>query len=275
MLLSLSRRYAFLANGKAASSALEEVLGPQCEIASSNSRKSGLHPLVGGGGKHLNYRDFLTVMNPFLERFLPIRHYFVFGVMREPMSRLQSMFRFWTRPGKMREYPPPDWDFARFIADVTESDRARRAPGSGAFFQHDFFRDRAGALSLNYIIKVENMAASLEHLREETGLDFTAVVDHRVNVTGAGVEAVADDGLRRAVETHFARDYELYESSCDRLLNPWDRSGELDVAAALRWMAGRNQFEVAATMLTKLRQRLAANPDWNPAEVIALLDARS
>lgn len=271
MLLSLSRRYVFLASGKAASSSFEAALGPECEIASSNNRRAGLHPLLGTSGKHMSYRAFTTVFGRFLRRFLPIEHYFIFGVAREPLRRMESMYRYFSRP----EAGPNTalnrgTSWPRFLEERIEAHAAGEQIG-----QHRFFCDERGALSLNYLVRFEEIGASLEHLLEATGLDFRSVAARHVNANPHDPEILVDPGLRRAFETEFALDHELYESSCDRLLHPWDSSGDLDVENALRWLALKaNRFEIAATLFAKLAARLEAEPGFAVSEILDALDAR-
>lgn len=271
MLMSLSQRYVFLANGKAASSSFEAAYGKCCEIAASNNNSAGLHPKSGGGGKHVNYRAFATNFEPFFRKFLPIQHFFVFGIIREPMQKLHSQYRYWSRPRtKAVNRLPGISDFAEFVDHVVN-----RKPIGGRLrvnMQYDVFMDQNHQISLNYLIKLEDMKRSVETLREISGLDFSAAVVTVRNANSPSANQV-DPGLRRVVEEFFARDYELYERKTDRLLREWDRGGELDVDAALRWMTrDANRFEIAATLLYKLRLRLETEPGFDIAALLASID---
>lgn len=272
MLMSLSQRYVFLANGKSASTSFETAYGPDCEIASANNIQAGLHPDTKGAGKHIKYRTFLKLFDKFFRAFLPVRHYFVFGIMRDPMKRIQSQYRYWTRPTTAaRNRLPEEMSFQNFVDAIAEK---RPIDGSMRVWpQYTFFIGENGSYPINYIIKLENIHDSISTLKNVSGLDFGRAASTVRNATSSS--APPDPGVRRLVEERFARDFDLYESHTDRLLNPWDRSGELDVDAALRWMAAKaNRFEIAQTLLFKLALKLEAEPDFNVSEVLALLDER-
>lgn len=272
MLMSLSERYVFLANPKAASGSFEAAYGNRCEIASCNNAGAGLHPVTRRAGKHISYRMFEENFAPFFASYLPIEHFFVFGIMRDPMKRLRSLFRYLTRPqAKGGSQLPGMADFSDFVDHVVErkpiGGRIRAQP------RYTFFMDSNELISLNYLIRMEDMQRSLAHLETVSGLDFSKVLTVFRHVTAASADS-ADRGLQRVVEAYFHRDYDLYERT-DRLLREWDRSGDLDIEAALRWMTRRgNRFEMAGTLLHKLKLRLKADRQFSVEKLLAALDER-
>lgn len=271
MLLSLSRRYIFLANRKAASTSIEAEFGPECEIvAGIAAAKFAKHPLTGRGGKHMTYRELRAIFDPLFARTLPIEHFCVFGIVREPIERLWSYFAYQARWSEAKPHTVGR-EFDTFVRRAVEA--RSKSPKDTVETQHDFFRDEQGAIRVNYLARLDNLAGSLETLRDATGLDFTRAAATRLNVSSAGPPKVADPGLRRAVRERFAEDYELHESKCDRLLAAPLAGGRLKPENALRWMlSGPQAFDLAASLAWKLRQRRARDPDFRIADLLRAID---
>lgn len=272
MLMSLSQRYVFLAHSKAASTSFETAYGDSCEIALGNNQSAGRHPATGDSGKHIKYATFLENFAGFFQSFLPIEHYFVFGVMREPMRRIRSLYCDWSRAAaKSRNRMPGIDDFAQFIDAVVNETLSARATIPS---QYSFFMDKDQEISLNYLIRMEEIETCLENLKAVSGLDFKKVLEIRGDVAELS-SAPIDPGLQRVVEEYFAEDYELYEQQTDHMLWQWDRSGHLNVEAALRWMAQKgNRFEVASSLLYKARLRLQRDKAFKLTDLIELIDTR-
>lgn len=271
MLLSLSRRYIFLANRKAASTSIESAFGPECEIATGiAAAKFAPHPVTGRGGKHMTYRECRIVHARLFERVLPIEGFCVFGIVREPLDRLWSYFRYQARWAEAKPHTVGRSfdDFVRRAVAATSS-----SPKNTVESQHDFFRDEDGAIRLNYLVRLDNMAASLAILRDATGLDFTRAAGTRLNISSSGPPELADKGLRRAVEERFTRDYDLYETMTDRLLAEPAREGRVNPDNVLRWMhKGPMRFDIAASIAYKLRRRLARDPRYSIAGLLRSID---
>jgi len=81
MLISLSKRFIFIATLKAASTAIEERLRPYAEIALTESRF----------GKHDSIYQILQKFH-WIFREVPLQDFFVFGVMRNPVSLMLSLY---------------------------------------------------------------------------------------------------------------------------------------------------------------------------------------
>ena len=81
MLLSLSHKFIFIANLKSASSAIEAAIGHAAEIRITGTNF----------GKH----DGLSAISqkfPWVRRYVPYDEFFVFGVMRDPVDYLLSLY---------------------------------------------------------------------------------------------------------------------------------------------------------------------------------------
>lgn len=272
MLLSLSDRYLFLSNPKAASTSFETTYGNRCEIASCQGNRFGRHPVIGGGGKHANYRESQRVFAKLFANFMPLGQTFVFGTVREPLSRLASYYRFFTRnQGARDKVSIGDMSFEQLVRNLINRPQgglARNLPS-----QYDFFRDETGEISLNYLIKLDNMVESLATIDREVGLDFSDVLGTSVNVSDERAFELADPGLRRAFDEYFAKDIELFETKTDRLLKPVEPGRAVDIDAALRWMATRGaRFDLASSIIYKMAQRIANDPGFKVSDVLALID---
>jgi hypothetical protein len=81
MLLSLSKKFIFVANVKTASSSIEKALGGRAEIKISQT-KFGKHDTLSAIS-----RKFIWV-----RRYVPYSDFFVFGVIRDPVDLLLSLY---------------------------------------------------------------------------------------------------------------------------------------------------------------------------------------
>ena len=87
MLLSLSHKFIFVANLKSASTAIESAMGDKAEIKLSATKF----------GKH----DGLSaISNKFawIKRYIPYEEFFVFGVIRDPVDYLLSLYNSHQKP---------------------------------------------------------------------------------------------------------------------------------------------------------------------------------
>ena len=180
---------------------------------------------------------------------MPVGHFFVFGVARDPVLRLQSIYQRRARSAWRKDQDASRVEsFADFVESFADCGNGKQL---GVPSQH-----------------AEEMTSSLRIMREYTGLDFLeAVVSTQPSEP---VSSPADLGVRRMIEQSFPQDFELYEQNTNRMIREWDRSKKLDVEAALRWMAqAANRFEVAGSILYKLRLRMQNDKDFNLSELNA------
>lgn len=106
MLISVEKRFVFIANTKTASTSIEHVLHPYCEIERAGTPKR----------KHTPMQQVLEIYAPmFAEPEHDLAGYFKFGVMRDPIQWITSWYRY--RKGNDVESPlPADLSFADFWA---------------------------------------------------------------------------------------------------------------------------------------------------------------
>src|SRR5437763_1966213 len=83
MLLSLSHKFIFVANLKSASSSIERALAPHAEFRATQTQF----------GKH----DPLSIISKkfaWVRKYVPYSEFFVFGVIREPVDYILSLYNF-------------------------------------------------------------------------------------------------------------------------------------------------------------------------------------
>lgn len=81
MIFSLSKKFLFIANLKTASTSIESVLAPHAELRLQ----------APGHGKHLSYAEFIRNFK-WLSEHANMNDVFVFGVIREPVSYMLSLY---------------------------------------------------------------------------------------------------------------------------------------------------------------------------------------
>ena len=141
MLLSLSHKFIFVANLKSASTAIEAALGPKAEIKVSATKF----------GKH----DGLSaISNKFawIKRYVPYEEFFVFGVIRDPVDYLLSLYNSHQKPAfDGKQQSTKDMSFDEFLGPWCERSWQARP-------QRKRFEDEHGRLRVSYLIDLAALA---------------------------------------------------------------------------------------------------------------------
>ncbi|HVV65798.1 MAG TPA: sulfotransferase family 2 domain-containing protein [Rhizomicrobium sp.] len=191
MLLSLSHKYIFVANVKSASTSIESTLRTTAEIRIVETR-FGKHMTLGQIAQRF---DWTT-------KYVRAEDFFVFGVVREPVDLLLSLYNAHTGES-LRDKPNPTtgMSFDQFLevwlADNFQGkSQARR------------FRDRSGLLRMTHLIDYDSLSEEFAKVCERLGLGGKRL--KHLNISS--------DTLRRSdltpaqiarVEDMYAQDYEL------------------------------------------------------------------
>ena len=144
MLIGVRKRFVFVANTKTASTSIDFVLAAHAEIMRAGSPER----------KHMRLGDvaaeyWFLFNNP---KF-PFDSFFKFGVMREPISWINSWYRY--RRGNNTASPlPADMTFEEFWRS---GDWNTQRPGGKKYLQSNFFTDAAGKNLADVIIPYERM----------------------------------------------------------------------------------------------------------------------
>lgn len=189
MLLSLTRKFIFVANLKSASSTIEAALAPKADVKFTQTKF----------GKH----DGLSVISnkfAWIKRYVPYDEFFVFAVMRDPVDHLLSLYNSHQKEefdGKIHSTKGMSFD------DFLEVWCVRSWQAKP---QHVRFTDEHGRLKMSHIVMLEDLADEFQRICEHLKLGFVELgrknpspaVLHRQDLTAAQVEHV---------KTRYAEDY--------------------------------------------------------------------
>lgn len=197
MLIGVRKRFVFVANTKTASTSIEHALAEHAEI------------MRGGSPERKHIR--LSQIGPeywflFSHPKFPPDTFFRFGVMREPLSWIDSWFRY--RRGNKVDAPlPPDMSFEDFWR--ARDWNTQRADGT-KYLQSSFFTGPGGGVLADVIIPYERMNDYLPEIFE--------LLNVRHALPRKNVSAVRETGdplspsLLAEMRDFYAADYALYDS---------------------------------------------------------------
>jgi len=203
MLISLSKKFVFVANLKTASTAIEKALRPLAELALVESRF----------GKHQTFREIETRFAWLLNLIDP-KEMFVFGVIRDPVDYMVSLYNSHTDP-KFKANPrlyAGDLDFEGFLREwtVRNADQIKQ--------QYLHFLDRNGRIAANYIMSYSKLEEGLRFVSERIGVTALLSLGRENRSHGSFQVSSLSAGQRDWIEAHFAPDREVLKTYCDRLL---------------------------------------------------------
>ncbi len=191
MLLSLSRKFIFVANVKSASTSIEAALA---EFAEVRVRKTEF-------GKH-NGLSAISSDYPWVRRYVPFEEFFVFGVMRDPVDHLLSLYNAHSREDlKGSAMPTRGMPFDKFM-DVWRKDNWQPEP------QHWRFHDKHGRFKMSHIIDYDRLTAEFNAVCAHLGLG-----ELRLKHLNTSPETLKRSDLTAAqtarIEREYAKDYEV------------------------------------------------------------------
>lgn len=203
MLISLSRKFVFIANLKTASTSIEKALSPWAELALTESRF----------GKHMPYRRIEAQFGHLLD-LVDRSEMLVFGVIRDPVDYMASLYNSHTE-AKFRDLPAlytGGLDFDRFLHEWTarNADQVRQ--------QHLRFLDRRGRLAADYLISYDRLESGLRFVAGHLGIGGLLSFGRQNSSPGTLRPAAVTAAQRDWIEAHFAGDREILDRSCNRLL---------------------------------------------------------
>lgn len=189
MLLSLSHKFIFIANLKSASSSIERALGPFAEFRVTRTN----------WGKH---DDLSAISKKFkwVRKYEPAEEFFVFGVIRDPVDYILSLYNFHTSPG---------FDGKRHSSKGLSFDEFWRGWCSRSWQakpQNLRFRDSLGVFTTSHVVELSELETEFPHICERIGVK---AVLPQVNVSPE-VLSRADLSARqlRQIKSRYAEDYE-------------------------------------------------------------------
>lgn len=206
MLASTRHKFAFLCNPKAGSTSIEAAIRPFCDI-----RLTG-HP----GVKHLTARAFESHVRPLLRKVDPDRTIKTFCIIREPLDRLASWYRYRRREALA---DPRHRNSGKYTGGISFSEfiDLYLAGGSpltaGVGSQAGFVRLKDGSLGVDYIFRFDQMEKVEEFLSKKTQTRIRFDARNQSDSKGrSDPRAGLSDSQLARLKEKLAADYELYHS---------------------------------------------------------------
>ena len=189
MLLSLSHKFLFVANVKTASTSIEATLGGFAEVRIKKTEFGKHNPLTQISRKF-----------EWVKRYVPYDEFFVFGVIRDPIDHLLSLYNAHSREVlRSAAVPTRGRDFDWFL-DVWCKDNWQ------AELQSPRFIDRNGRFAMSHLIDYKNLSEEFTQVCAHLKLEGK-VLKH-LNISP---ENLTRDNLTPAqiarVERDYAQDY--------------------------------------------------------------------
>jgi hypothetical protein len=204
MLLSLNKKFLFIANLKTASTAIERVLSPYCELRLTQSNHGKHQTFVETAER---FRWLLSVAN--------IEDLFIFGVIRDPVDFVVSIYNSHKREqfkGDARLYTG-DMDFARFLSHWVpkNADQLKN--------QYVRFVSTEGRLITNLLISYDKLDEGLEVVANRIGVsELTKLPRANDSPQGIGRNDLTPE-QHHWIEQRFRKDREFIERHADKITN--------------------------------------------------------
>lgn len=163
MKLSVSHNFAFLCNPKCGSTSIEKAIRRHCDMS------FGGHPNL----KHINAKAFHRHVVPLLRKAGLADRIETFCIIREPVERVFSWYRYQMRPAlknpghRSHSKYSGAVSFEEFVIDFMSGRKAARIAKIGR--QSDFVSLADGSIGVDKIFRLEDMASVEKYLGEKIG----------------------------------------------------------------------------------------------------------
>lgn len=162
MLISVKHNYVFLCTEKCASNSVETMLKAYSDIAL-------LYPPAL---RHTNYREYSQYIKPYLKEKAGIDSIETICLVREPLSWLNSWYRFRSRY-KIRDPKHPKHKNSTFGIQFSEFIEAYMSPNPPSFAnvgsQFSFVQDHMNKVSVDTIFLYESIGDFVEYMSNKVG----------------------------------------------------------------------------------------------------------
>lgn len=202
MILSFSRRFAFIAIPKTAGHALRIALRPllapndweQCTLF--DKRYFPVAPLAAIGHGHLSFLDIAPFLLPGQWDDMTS-----FAVVRSPFDRFLSFARFaWRHSDAMTQDPRAAMKLS--LTDPERRDHILLRP------QHEFVCDADGRIRTTLLLRHETLVQDMLRLSDALGTPLAPL--QAVNVSPETANAALDAELADLIRARYARDFALF-----------------------------------------------------------------
>ena len=201
MLISKNFNFAFLSMQKCASSSIESMLRPHCDII-----------LPVNPFKHTNYRNYSKYIKPYLEEMANMGDAETICLVREPVSWLNSWYRFRSRSAlrdpahKNHRNSTYHINFETFIEQYMTPNPPSYA---NVRSQYDFARNNAGTTGIDTIFCYEKMEHFIAYMSRKIGIDIE--LGH-TNISPRPGNILSPE-LENLLKQYIPDDFELYEQA--------------------------------------------------------------
>ncbi len=153
MRVSIEYKFTFLCQPKCASTSIEKALDPYSQLSTSPHHKL----------KHKNFRQYERHIKPFINQ----KNMEVVCLMREPISWLNSWYRYRCRP-RIKNSPNycGNLTFQEWIEEYLLEERPSR---SNIGVQNTFFSNSKGEIGVDKIFKYENLEEIIKFFESKVG----------------------------------------------------------------------------------------------------------
>ncbi|MEO9682409.1 hypothetical protein [Tateyamaria sp.] len=192
MLIAVKKRFVFVANSKTASTSIDKAIMSECEIYRGGSPQN----------KHIFLRQAIKEYDFLFGRpkYAPST-FFKFGIIREPLSWVQSWYRYRLGNGSI--------DAGMTFQAFWDNKAGPAARKGKRMKQSNFFTKHNGELLIDYLIPYEDLAAQFEKIGSQLGIQTS--LPHK---NKSAVEKISDpisDELVADIRTTLASDFDLYD----------------------------------------------------------------
>lgn len=191
MLLSLSHKFIFIANLKTASSSIERILEHAAEISLRRTEH----------GKH----DSLTQIShkfPWVRKYVPYNEFFVFGVLRDPVDFLLSLYNSHNKEAfDGMPHSTKDKPFGEFLSTWCVRNWQARP-------QSARFRDEHGRFRITHVVDFADLDEELPRIQEKLGLPVKQLPKTNVSPEIATRADLSPDDIEK-IAVLYADDYAL------------------------------------------------------------------
>ena len=203
MLLSLTKKFLFIATLKSASTSIESVLAPYAELRLVQAQF----------GKHQPFADFAERFRWLMSR-VDVNDLFIFGVMRDPVDFVLSLYNS-HRVEQFRNSPKlytGNMDFAQFIAEWVPKNADQVRP------QFSRFTSTEGRVVANLVISFDKLTAGLNIVADRLKIkELRDLPNSNPSPPGITRADLTSDQIKW-IETRLEKDREFMARYCDRLM---------------------------------------------------------
>jgi hypothetical protein len=203
LLISLARRFIFIANLKSASTAIENKLRNHCEIRLNDTHS----------GKHFSLIE-IEARFAWIHTHIPRNQFFVFGVVRDPVGFVTSLYTSHRKPAfRGRPGYTGETDFAEFWARWPLDHRFRWMFET----QTSRFSGPDGRLRVDYLVDHARLEEEWPGLCERCGVPLVPLDRANPSPPGFGATDVPP-AIAEEIRSRYAVDLETLRTATGRTL---------------------------------------------------------